>query len=129
MRRKYNGEGNPRWKGGRVRMGRGYILVLVSPDDFFYPMANYKGYILEHRLVMAKHLGRCLQDWEIVHHKNGIKEDNRVENLQLTTFGAHIVAHNKGYKDGYNQGYYDGKGERIKELEGELSKLRLLIDK
>ncbi len=83
------------WKGGRVRHVNGYMYVFVSIDDFFFPMSHSSsrptgGYILEHRLVMAKHLGRCLQKWEMVHHKNGIRDDNRLENLQIVMNGSHM---------------------------------------
>ena len=77
------------WKGGRIRDRRGYIGVRLQPNDFFYSMINSKGYVLEHRLVMAKHLGRCLQPWEIVHHKNGIRDDNQLEGLQCITNSEH----------------------------------------
>ena len=72
------------WKGGRMGDGRGYMLVRLYPDNPFYSMTNHLGYVLEHRLVVAKALGHCLQTYEVVHHKNGIRDDNRYpENLEL----------------------------------------------
>lgn len=68
----------------------GYVYVTVSDGDFFYPMADMNERISEHRLVMAKHLGRCLHSWEIVHHKNHIRADNRIENLQLVSVDKHM---------------------------------------
>jgi hypothetical protein len=62
---------------------------LAPEDEFFRPTANKDGWIYEHRLVMAKHLGRNLHPWEIVHHKNHTKDDNRSENLQLVTNDSH----------------------------------------
>lgn len=121
------GEYNYMWKGGR-KMQLGYVVVYVPEGDFFRPMAGRSGYIREHRLVMAKHLGRNLHTWEIVHHKNGIKDDNHIENLELVSSNAeHITQHTKGYSDGYRRGLLDGRNKRIEGLEMENADLRAKI--
>jgi hypothetical protein len=65
---------------------------IFSPD---YPKATKNGYILEHRLIMEKHLGRYLKENEIVHHKNRNQFDNRIENLEILTKREHRRKHKK----------------------------------
>lgn len=77
-----SGRRHGRWKGGRVSIGA-YVGVMPEEGSQYESMRIGSGYILEHRLVMAKKLGRLLTRHETVHHINGKKNDNRVENLQL----------------------------------------------
>jgi len=91
------GADNPSWKGGRTKTPYGYVLITLSLDSPYLGMARkHRGgdnctsfCILEHRLVIAQHLGRCLKSSEIVHHINGIKDDNRLENLELLNDHLH----------------------------------------
>lgn len=55
-------------------------LAIDAPN---HPNASKAGKVLEHRLVMSEHLGRALLPHETVHHKNGDRQDNRLENLEL----------------------------------------------
>ena len=77
------GEKHPNWKGGRYLTDRGYVMVLIGKGQ----------YVREHRLVMESHLRRRLEKHEQVHHKNGNKQDNRIENLELHTAGSHTKHH------------------------------------
>lgn len=82
------GSNNYAWKGGRSKNGDGYI-VLSSQYD--HQNADSTGRILEHVYVMSEHLGRPLTSDETVHHINGVRDDNRVGNLQLR-----VGQHGKG---------------------------------
>lgn len=84
-RNNFIGEKHPSWKGGLVKNPQGYVSEKVSHDDPLASMRNSTGYVPQHRLVMARHLGRPLLKCENVHHINGIRDDNRIENLELWT--------------------------------------------
>lgn len=73
------GKNNPKWRGGILKHEKGYIYR-YSPT---HPYKTKMGYIFEHRIVMESHIGRILLPQEVVHHINGIKDDNRIENLML----------------------------------------------
>jgi hypothetical protein len=73
------GKKNYAWKGGRYKRWDGYIYV-YKPK---HPHATSRGYVFEHRYVMEQCLGRLLKRTERIHHINGKKDDNRLENLKL----------------------------------------------
>lgn len=66
-----------------------YVFILVGDHE----MADSRGRVLEHRYVMAESLGRSLGRNEVVHHKNGNRRDNRLENLELMRDGDHTNLH------------------------------------
>lgn len=76
-----DGTKHPNWRGGRHKDHSGYIILKMRG----HPMADKNGWVREHRLIMANELHRTLMPGEIVHHRNGIKDDNRIENLQMVT--------------------------------------------
>jgi len=78
----------PSWKGGKTK-SNGYVLIFMPEHPF-----SQNGYVKEHRLVMEAHLSRTLLPTEVVHHINGIKDDNRIENLVITTNSKHTILHN-----------------------------------
>lgn len=78
--------------GGHKKKGSdGYIKVYV-PN---HPLSTKDGYVMEHILIMEKHIGRYITRDEAVHHINHVRDDNRIENLQLMTFKDHASLHMK----------------------------------
>lgn len=77
-----------RWEPRKRLSGQGYVKIKVHPDDPFYPGTGDAGYMLEHRYVMSQHLGRPLARNETVHHIDGDRQNNSLDNLQLRT-GRH----------------------------------------
>lgn len=66
------GENHPAWKGGRYTDKNGYVVVRRDKKN-----------VREHRWIMEQHLGYKLNEWDEVHHVNGVKTDNRLENLEV----------------------------------------------
>lgn len=89
----------------RERLGVGKLKErLISSDGrwMIQKPPGYQGrtyiegrYVFEHRYIMEQHLGRLLRHDEVVHHINGNKLDNRLENLELTTLSEHTKRHVK----------------------------------
>lgn len=86
---RFRGENNPHWKGGKCERNK-YILVICPLE--FQNMSKKDGYIMEHRLVMARVLGRPLLKNEVVDHINRDTRDNRPENLRVyENNGKHLA--------------------------------------
>ena len=85
-----SGANSGNFKNYRRRTPKGYIVRYI-PD---HPMASAAGLVMEHRLVVEEHLGYYLPQGFDVHHINGVKDDNRIENLAVMTHKAHTLYHN-----------------------------------
>jgi HNH endonuclease len=83
------GEKNPSWKGG-IRISWGYVY-LYRPD---HPRA-VQGYVKRANLVVKERIGRSIRPNEVVHHRNGNKQDDRPANLQVMTKGEHQRLHTR----------------------------------
>lgn len=88
--RSRKGEKNSNWKGGINVFDSYGRYVVYTPD---HPKAINGRYVLRARLVMEKHLGRYLEDNEIVHHINEDAGDDTPENLQIVTRSDHSLLH------------------------------------
>lgn len=90
LTRDRRGPKNSKWRGGIVNDGHGRILI-YCPD---HPHPNQFGtHVYRYRLEMEKFLGRYLLPEEVVHHKNGIVDDDRIENLEVMTQSNHLKLH------------------------------------
>lgn len=83
---------NNQWAGGRLPAKGGYWRVRVTERDPMWGMAN-NGYVLEHRLLMARYIGRPLAADEVVHHADRDPSNNDLSNLALLTNADHVRLH------------------------------------
>jgi hypothetical protein len=90
-------------RGGYIEKRSGYKIVIIPNDSPYASMAimNRESgalYVREHRLVVAQNIGRPLESWEVVHHVNHNRLDNRIENLQVfesqSQHQAETITHN-----------------------------------
>lgn len=87
-----NGNIAANWKGGTRRGGSSGCYIMVHSPH--HPFCDGDGYVMQHRLVMEQAINRHLTPEEVVHHMNGIKDDNRLENLELLpSKAAHVRRH------------------------------------
>lgn len=88
-RRGIIGNKNPRWKGGRYLSYHGYDMIMSKG----HPRADKDGYVYGHILVYEEYYKCCVLQWAAIHHINGIKNDNRIENLKGMMHSMHSSEH------------------------------------
>ena len=103
------GEKSSNWKGGKMIHSGGYKLIRM-PEHY---RASKNGYVFEHILIWERIYNKKVPKGYVIHHLNGIKDDNRPENLCIISKKDHMKINEK-YK------------KRIRELELEISRLKQL---
>jgi hypothetical protein len=111
---------------GRRINDQGYVLLSkggISAEDMplFLTVAGSPYTVLEHRWVMSKHLGRAIQPNELIDHMNGIRDDNKIENLRIYLFGKQQPGSSRGYGTYYHE--WQMAERRIELLEARLKEL------
>lgn len=86
-----SGKNHIGYKNGKTKKPSGYVYVLLEDTDPLLCMSITGNYVAEHRYLVAKKIGRPLKTSEHIHHLNGIKDDNRIENLKLVNGEEHMI--------------------------------------
>jgi len=105
-----HGDKNPAWRGGRVRDRGGYIKIRMQNHH----RVNQSGYVMEHIYIWEQANGKPVPEGWVIHHLNGIKDDNRISNLVALPCKKHYLV-------------LQAKAKRIQELEALLRQQGQLI--
>lgn len=121
---KVKGAAHPWWKGGSYISSEGYRMVYAKG----HPRCWENDHVREHILVAEQKLGRPLLPDEVVHHINGIKTDNRPENLEVKTNSQHVSEHFRGKPKPWQNGENNHSAKltssqvaEIRELKGKMT--------
>ena len=113
-RRQSLGSRNSHWNIYRRLVTKNVAYVYIAPDHPFFCMVRRASRVLEHRLVMAEHIGRSLKVGEVVHHIDGNRLNNNINNLMLLPSPAHHSS-------------YTQLQQQVRKLEEELGQVRVRL--
>ena len=123
--RSHFGSSNPKWKGGQTTDGRGRTL-LHRPD---HPSANKWGYVYRYRILVEESIGRFLTSDEIVHHKDGDKSNDAIENLEIMSQSNHIAEHRDQMSNGIRRFFKNNQSPWVGRKHTEETKAKIRADR